>query len=156
MAKHVVCRVDELPPGERKIVEIGGRSIGVFNVNGEYFALRNSCPHQGGALCEGQVSGFLMSPAPREYRYVRRGEIVRCPWHGWEFDIKTGQSWFDPQKTRVRTYPVRVEAVAQGQAAGASAADETEQDEDGLQKGPYVAETFPVSVEQQMVVVEVR
>lgn len=156
MAKHVVCRVDELPPGAQTIVEIGGRSIGVFNVNGEYFALRNSCPHQGGPLCEGQVSGFLMSPAPGKYTYLRRGEIVRCPWHGWEFDIKTGQSWFDPQKTRVRTYPVRVEAVAQAQLADSDNAGKDEQTEDGLQKGPYVAETFPVTVEQQMVVVEVR
>jgi len=158
MAKHVVCAVEELPPGERKIVEIGGRSIGVFNVNGEFYALRNSCPHQGGALCEGQVSGFLMSPAPGEYTYVRRGEILRCPWHGWEFDIKTGQSWFDPQKTRVRTYPVRVEAVAQAATGDLadSAGDEAERDADGLQKGPYVAETYPVTVEQRMVVVELR
>ena len=51
-----VAAADEIPPGERKIVEIGGRSIGVFNVAGEYFALRNRCPHQGGPLCEGAFS----------------------------------------------------------------------------------------------------
>lgn len=145
MTKYVICPAEELQPNQRKVVEIAGRSIGVFNVNGEFFALRNSCPHQGGPLCVGQVSGFLMSSAPGDYTYTRRGEIVRCPWHGWEFDIKTGQSWFDPQRTRVRTYPVSVEAAA----ADAPAAG------DGLQPGPYVAETYPVTVEQRMIVVEI-
>ena len=53
MSKHVVATVDEIPPGERKIVEIGGRSLGIFNIKGEFYALRNICPHQGGPLCEG-------------------------------------------------------------------------------------------------------
>jgi 3-phenylpropionate/trans-cinnamate dioxygenase ferredoxin subunit len=88
-----------------------------------------------------------MARAPGDYTYTRRGEILRCPWHGWEFDIKTGQSWFDPQRTRVRTYPVAVEVVE----PLPSAADPG----DVLQPGPYVAETYPVRVEQQMVVVEI-
>jgi len=101
MAKHRVATVDEIPVGGRKLVDIAGRSIGVFNINGEYFALRNTCPHQGGALCEGLLTGFLTADVPGEYEYTRRGEILRCPWHGWEFDVKTGQSWVDPEKTRV-------------------------------------------------------
>ena len=55
--KYVVAAVDEIPPGGRKIVDVAGRSIGVFNLGGEYFALRNRCPHQGGPLCEGRVWG---------------------------------------------------------------------------------------------------
>ena len=51
MARHVVATVEEIPPGQRKIVEVAGRSIGIFNVSGEFFALRNRCPHQGGPLC---------------------------------------------------------------------------------------------------------
>jgi 3-phenylpropionate/trans-cinnamate dioxygenase ferredoxin subunit len=145
MAKYVVCPVEDLPPSQRKIVDIAGRSIGVFNVNGEYFALRNSCPHQGGPLCTGRVSGFLTARVPGEYSYTRRGEIVRCPWHGWEFDIKTGQSWFDPQRTRVRTYPVSVETPEELRTP----------DTGGLQPGPYVAESYPVSVELRMIVVEI-
>ena len=74
---------------------------------------------------------------PGEYRYSRRGEIIRCPWHGWEFDIRTGTSWCDPQRLRVRQYEVAVEPGAQ------------------VVEGPYVAETFPVSVEDDYVVVEV-
>jgi 3-phenylpropionate/trans-cinnamate dioxygenase ferredoxin subunit len=74
--------------------------------------------------------------------------MLRCPWHGWEFDVKTGQSWLDPARTRVRRYPVTVEP---GTSLAAGAPDGMS----GLEKGPYVAETYPVSVEQQYIVVEV-
>lgn len=146
MSKHIVATVSEIPPGQRKLVEVEGRSIGVFNINGEFFALRNSCPHQGGALCTGRLTGFLTASAPGNYTYTRRGEILRCPWHGWEFDVKTGQSWWDPARTRVRSYQVSVETVTPEEVAIT---------EEGLQKGPYVAETYPVTVEQSYVVVEV-
>ncbi len=145
--KHIVAPVDEIPPGRHKIVEIAGRSIGVFNVGGEFFALRNSCPHQGGPLCTGRVSGFVIAETPGEYQYSRQGEILRCPWHGWEFDIRTGQSWFDPAKVRVRRYDVTV-------APGGVATDEPPP-APGLAPGPYVAETYDVSVERQMVMVDV-
>ncbi|HEY7034811.1 MAG TPA: Rieske (2Fe-2S) protein [Thermomicrobiales bacterium] len=141
MPKHVVATVDEIPPGARKIVEVEGRSIGVFNVDGAFFALRNRCPHQGGPLCRGTISAFVSATRPGEYRVSRHGQILRCPWHGWEFDISTGQSWFDPRKVRVRRYEVTVEADP-GAVPGQ------------LEKGPYVAETYPVSVERQYVLVE--
>lgn len=145
MTKHIVATVDEIPVGGRKVVEVAGRAIGIFNINGDYFAIRNSCPHQGGPLCRGRVTGFLMATAPGHYTYTRRGEIVRCPWHGWEFDIKSGQSWFDPAKTRVRNYKVTVEQLAP---------DTLEPPAPGLEPGPYVAETYPVTVEQSYVVIE--
>jgi nitrite reductase/ring-hydroxylating ferredoxin subunit len=100
----VVARAAEIGPGERKIVDIGGRSVGVFNIAGEYFALRNRCPHQGGPLCAGFQFAPLRSPSPGEYDRGDDGEVIRCPWHGWEFEIRTGRSWFDPQRTRVRSY----------------------------------------------------
>jgi 3-phenylpropionate/trans-cinnamate dioxygenase ferredoxin subunit len=153
MAKHVVGTVEEIPPGGRKLVEIAGRSIGVFNVGGEFYALRNTCPHQGGPLCQGRLTGFVMARVPGEYSYTRQGEILRCPWHGWEFDVKTGQSWVDPVQTRVRAYPVTVETVGVSEhAVGAEATP-------GLEKGPYVAETYDVTLEkraeQHMIVVEI-
>jgi nitrite reductase/ring-hydroxylating ferredoxin subunit len=146
MARYIVATVDEIPPGTRKVLEVAGRSIGVFNIQGEFFALRNSCPHQGGALCEGRLSGFLIANRPGDYHYSRRGEILRCPWHGWEFDVKTGQSWFDPAKTRVRSYQVSVTSDPLAEAEAEAA---------GMSKGPYVAETYPVNVEQSYVVVEI-
>ncbi|HSR22379.1 MAG TPA: Rieske (2Fe-2S) protein [Candidatus Eisenbacteria bacterium] len=129
--KHVVAPAAEIPPGGRRIVTLEGRSIGVFNVRGEFFALRNACPHQGGPLCQGVLTGLAVPGPPGEYGYLRRGEILRCPWHGWEFDVRTGQSCVDPARTRVRTYPVE------------------------LVPGPYVAETYRVTVEGDVVLVDV-
>jgi nitrite reductase/ring-hydroxylating ferredoxin subunit len=123
-----VAAADEIPPGGRKIVEVEGRSIGVFHLRGgDYVALRNRCPHQGGPLCEGMLLSAIEAPAPGTkdgagaYRRSRPGEIVRCPWHGWEFDVRTGGSWFDPARVRVRSYPARL--VAETYPARRSGAD---------------------------------
>lgn len=148
MTKHKVARVDEILSGGRKIVEVAGRSIGIFNIGGEFFAIRNQCPHAGGPLCQGVVSGLVKSREPGEYEYVRKGEIVRCPWHQWEFDIKTGQSWFDPVKTRVRSYETRVEPAER------QPADDGEMTASGLEKGPYTVETYDVSLEKQYIVLK--
>lgn len=151
MAKYVVGTVDEIPVGGKKVVEVAGRKVGVFNVNGEYFALLSRCPHQAGPLCEGRQYGLLVASVPGEYEYSRPGEFLRCPWHGWEFDVRTGQSWFDPAKTRVRQYEVNVQS---GKHLLADTA-EPEPEMGGLAKGPYTAETYPVSVEQEYVVVDI-
>jgi nitrite reductase/ring-hydroxylating ferredoxin subunit len=127
----VVAPAAEIPPGARRILTLDGRSIGVFNVGGEFFALRNACPHQGGPLCQGVLSGLAVPGPAGRYEYVRRGEILRCPWHGWEFDVRTGRSYTDPARTRVRTYPVE------------------------LAPGPYVAETYEVTVEGDLVLIDV-
>jgi nitrite reductase/ring-hydroxylating ferredoxin subunit len=148
--RYVVATVEEIPPGGRKIVEVAGRSIGVFNINGEFFALRNRCPHQGGPLCEGLLWGLWEAPRPGEITYSRKGEILTCGWHGWEFDVRTGQSYCDPRKLRVRSYDVRVEP-------GAALVAEADPDapSEGRVKGPYVAETYPVAAEGEYVVVDV-
>jgi nitrite reductase/ring-hydroxylating ferredoxin subunit len=145
VAGYVVARVGEIPPGGRKIVEVAGRSIGVFNVGGAFFALRNRCPHQGGPLCQGRLSGAVVSSHPGEYEYVRDGEILRCPWHGWEFDVRTGRSWFDPTRLRVRTYEVTIEPHSPDDRAVADS-----------DTGLYEAETYDVTIEQDQVVVHVR
>jgi len=137
MARHVVGSADEVPPGSRKLVTVAGREIGVFNVGGKYFALLNRCPHQGGALCKGLLVGMVTSSEPGRFDYSRSGELLKCPWHGWAYDIRTGQSWCDPDDTKVKAYEVTVEPGAV------------------LAKGPFVAETFAVSVEQDYIVVEV-
>ncbi len=147
MAKHFVAPVNEIPPGERKLVELEGRSIGVFNIKSEFFALRNRCPHQGGPMCEGKLTGFVTAEKPGEYQYTREGEVIRCAWHGWEYDVKTGQSWVDPATIKVRAYDVHVES-------GTDLSSDSEMA--GLQKGPYTAETFPVTVEEDYVVVDLR
>lgn len=107
--KHYVGSLSEFPAGAHKIVEIRGRSIGVFNVHGTLYAIRNHCPHQGAPLCRGKITGTTMPSAPGTYVYSREGEIIRCPWHGWEFDLTNGRSIFNPHRCRVRAYAVTVE-----------------------------------------------
>jgi nitrite reductase (NADH) small subunit len=108
MGKHRVCTTEELQPGAKKVLTLEGRSIGVFNIKGTYYAIRNRCPHQGAELCKGSVAGIMLPSEPGKYQYGRDGEIVRCPWHGWEFDITTGKSVFDPFSCLVKTYAVDV------------------------------------------------
>jgi nitrite reductase (NADH) small subunit len=106
--RHVVCAAGELPPGGRRIVDVDGRSIGVFNVDGRFYALHNHCPHKGGALCAGPITGTVLPTRERAFVYGREGEIVRCARHGMEFEIATGRALADPA-VRARTYPVTVE-----------------------------------------------
>lgn len=101
----VVAPAAELPPGERKLVAVNGREIGVFNVNGEYFALLNYCPHRAGPLCYGRMGPLVTYDEAAGVGFEREGEILKCPWHMWEFDIRTGKALFDP-KMAVRTYAV--------------------------------------------------
>ncbi|MEF3307560.1 Rieske (2Fe-2S) protein [Paenibacillus sp. GYB004] len=108
MPSYLAGRVSEIPPGTRKIVELNRRSIGIYNIDGRFYAIRNLCPHQGAPLCEGITSAYVTSPRPGEFVYEREGEVVRCPWHFWEFDVKSGCMIVDPA-TRTKTYDVTVE-----------------------------------------------
>lgn len=137
----MVAEVGEIPPGGRKIVTIERREIGIFNVDGEYFALRNRCPHQGAALCEGPLLPTLASDRPGDCR-LGPVRLLQCPWHGWEFDLRSGRSWCDPSRVRVRSYKVGCERAPDEQAPG------------GMVEGPHRAETYPVSVDRRYVVVE--
>lgn len=106
--KHVVAAVGEIPPGGRKIVKVQGREVGIFNLNGQYYALKNVCVHQGARVCLGRVTGTTLPSNVYEFQYGREGQILRCPWHGWEYDLTTGRSLFNPD-VKVVTYPVTVE-----------------------------------------------
>ena len=136
MASHVVALTREIAPGECKIVSVDGREIGVFNVGNEFYALMNRCPHEAAALCRGTIMSRPASDMPGIYRLEGRGEMLRCPWHGWLFEIKTGQSWCD-SATRARSIPARVQTGEE------------------LERGPYRAETIAVSVVDEYVVLEV-
>ena len=134
MRRFVVGKTSDLPPSSRRIVTVEGREIGVFNVKGEYYALRNLCPHQSAPLCLGELTGLTVSDEPGEIEWTREGEILRCPWHGWEFDILNGRTVFE-SKARVKTYDVRVEKEPPGRL------------KDGV-------ETYPVVIENEVVILE--
>jgi nitrite reductase/ring-hydroxylating ferredoxin subunit len=136
MARHIVALAEEIPPGQRKVVSVAGRDVVVFNSSGEFFAVANTCPHRGAPLSRGKITGFVNSSGRGDYQFSKAGEVLRCPWHGWEFDLRTGQSYCDPKRIRARHFPATVEAGAT------------------LVEGPYVAETYKVEVDGKYVVLE--
>jgi nitrite reductase (NADH) small subunit len=110
MAEHIIGPVSDFPSGSHRVVQLGRVAVGIFNVDGQFHALLNICPHQFGPLCEGTVNGTTACSAETDWQFawVRQGEIVTCPWHGIEFDIASGKSLSSP-KLMVRTYQVVVE-----------------------------------------------
>lgn len=94
--------------GARRLVDTPRGVIGIFNVNGRHRAVKNVCPHARAELCRGTLSGTTDIDANGAVVWVRDGEILRCAWHGWEFDLDTGESLTTP-RVRVATYPVVVE-----------------------------------------------
>ncbi len=108
--EHVVARVDELKPGDRKIVTVRGVQIGLFRVGDDYYALPNICWHQYGPVCTGKVGSAIIADASTgwEPQYFYNGEVLTCPWHGLEYRVTTGQCVAYP-KVRLRQYPVKVD-----------------------------------------------
>jgi nitrite reductase/ring-hydroxylating ferredoxin subunit len=143
----VVAPVSEFPPGERRIVQAGSRSIGVFRVGDRFYGIRNRCPHQGGPLCRGHLLADATADAPGSPRISTNLLRIACPWHGWEYDLGTGQSFMGAGQAGVRSYGV-------GLQAGAQLLAEIEAGETELRSGPYVAETFEVHVQDDYVVLE--
>jgi len=147
----VVGKVSDFANGDRKIVDVNGKSVGIFRIDDEFFALRNRCPHQFGPLCLGTLAPRAVSDAPGDVTIDSGPPLLACPWHGWEYDIATGQSFMGPGRGNraARSYDV---TVLPGSVL--AEADEGEMRPESRVPGPYVAETVPVSVEEDYVVVE--
>ncbi|MBI3028926.1 MAG: non-heme iron oxygenase ferredoxin subunit [Candidatus Rokubacteria bacterium] len=90
-----VAETADLKPGEARVVEAGGKTLALFNVNGTYYALDNSCLHRGGPLGEGELEST----------------IVTCPWHGWRWDVTTGANTNNPA-VKVACFPVKLDGTA--------------------------------------------
>jgi nitrite reductase (NADH) small subunit len=108
-ARHRVAAVSELPPGQRKIIAVGKREVGVFNVNGTFRAVLNVCPHELAPVCKGHVRGTTQASEPgKKFKWGNEGEILLCPWHGWEFNLHDGKSLHD-DACHLKTYEIVVE-----------------------------------------------
>jgi nitrite reductase (NADH) small subunit len=103
-----VLSADELPPGSRALVKAFGTRVALFNVAGRIYALNNGCPHHGGPLCHGRIGGAPLPSTPHEYIWGLQDRVLACPWHGWEFDLATGEALFDAHIAAV-TYEVAVQ-----------------------------------------------
>jgi nitrite reductase/ring-hydroxylating ferredoxin subunit len=111
VTKAVVGRLADFPEGTHRVVRVGRREIGVFNIRGRLYGLPNLCPHQTGPLCEGRrVTGTLVADADSDWRprWVMDGEVIACPWHGLEYHVPTGRCLAYPQ-IQLRRYEVSVE-----------------------------------------------
>lgn len=90
MAEYIVAKIGDIPAGKGKLVFAGEKAIALFNVNGNFFAVENACPHAGGPLADGILDSYT----------------IICPLHGWEFDIRTGESSYG---ANVQTFPVKAD-----------------------------------------------
>lgn len=133
--KVVVAPLEDFPPDTRRLVRVGAREIGVFRVGDSFYAVRNRCPHQGAPLCLGRVFSRIVSDRPGEFELAGGPPLLVCPWHGWQYDVSTGQS-YSPGDPHVKSYGVSVEPGSE------------------LVEGPYVVETYSVTVSEQYVVLE--
>jgi nitrite reductase (NADH) small subunit len=87
-----VAKVNDIPPGQGKTVQVAGKNIALFNVDGSFYAVDDTCLHRGGPLGEGELTGHL----------------VTCPWHGWKYDVRTGISITNPA-AKVNCYETKIE-----------------------------------------------
>jgi nitrite reductase/ring-hydroxylating ferredoxin subunit len=85
-------QASEVPPGTCKTASVGGKEVAIFNVDGQFYATQTNCTHRGGPICEGSLAG----------------DIVTCPWHGSQFNVRTGEVVQDPADEPLATYPVQV------------------------------------------------
>ena len=113
MTDFVVADADELSDGDYLVTEVQGREIGVFNVEGELYAYTNWCAHQSGPICEGYLSGttdatFDPETLETTQEWVKEGEIITCPWHGWEYDLLSGDC-LSKKGIRLPEHDARVE-----------------------------------------------
>lgn len=107
--EHYVGHVSEIPDREALIVDVNSKSIGVFKVDDRLYAVRNVCPHRQAPLCRGTLGGpWSRRTNPAIFEYGLEGRVLKCPWHGWEFDLATGECLFGVSDRRVKVYPVEV------------------------------------------------
>lgn len=102
-----MAEANELREGEKKIVTASGIEFGLFRLDGRYYAWRNVCPHAAAPVCAGVVRGTRLPSSVYDYKYGLDQQVLRCPWHGWEFDLKTGRHLASTVK--LRGFPVEVD-----------------------------------------------
>jgi len=106
--KQVIAgKAADFPVGEFKIVDLEGREIGITRLkNGTLRAVRNHCPHKGAPICKGIIGGTWPPCEPGEMLFARDGEVLICPWHGYEFDLMTGEELYHEQPSKLLMFPV--------------------------------------------------
>jgi nitrite reductase/ring-hydroxylating ferredoxin subunit len=153
--KVIVSKLEDFPDGGRKIIDVNGRSVGVFRFGNTFYAVRNRCPHQWGPLCLGLIANRPVAAVPGAYQMADdEVPLIACPWHGWEYDLATGQSWMGPGHVDARTYSVGIESGSQLVAENVAEAEPEPQGPGGRLPGPYKVDTVTVFVEDEYVIID--
>ena len=107
---HKVGHLSDIPDDDALTVDIEGRPIGVFRAAGKVFAVKNICPHKRAPLARGTVQGTMLpTSCAGQYQYGMENQVLKCPWHGWEFDLETGKCLFGVSNSRIKTYEVSIQ-----------------------------------------------
>jgi nitrite reductase (NADH) small subunit len=104
-----VGAVDDVRREGCRVLSIDGRQVGVIAVGEEFYAIADRCPHMGASMCAGSLGGTFLPSAPRDLVYGLDDRVIRCPWHGWEFDLESGRSLLEPRRFGLRTYRVTLD-----------------------------------------------
>ncbi len=97
---------DEVRRDGCRIVDVDGRPVGIVSVGEKFYAISDRCPHMGASMCAGSLGGTFVPSQPPELVYGMDQQVIRCPWHGWEFDLESGRSLLEPQRYGLRTFRV--------------------------------------------------
>ncbi len=103
-----IGKVEDFPVSSWTMVEVHGREVGVFNTGERFFGVRNKCPHEGAPLCVSKLGGTMLPSRPGRYDYGLDDQVLTCPWHGWQFDVETGEMVFGTGARRLTTYDVEL------------------------------------------------
>ena len=102
---HFLCHRDELAPGHMRGFVVDGKDVVLCRKGDEFTALADRCSHQGAKLSGGALGGTNIACGVGQYKFVRGGEVIECPRHGYEYGTNDGRSLFDP-RFRVKSYAV--------------------------------------------------
>lgn len=108
--QYHICNVQDIPPGEKRSFTVKNIPLVlVHSKQGKLYAIYGFCPHQRSPLAAGVLGGLTVAAGPgNTFDYIREGEILRCPWHGFSYDVTTGTCLAETKKLRVKTYPVSI------------------------------------------------
>ncbi|MED5020121.1 Rieske (2Fe-2S) protein [Paenibacillus chibensis] len=104
-----VAEPDAISEGGKLIVKLKEMEIGLFRIGGKYYAWRNVCPHAAAPVCAGTIRGTRLPSGVYDYEYGLEDQVLRCPWHGWEFDLKSGHHLAAGSDAKLRGYPVETD-----------------------------------------------
>ena len=108
--KRNLGKIEDFADHKITIREVDGTSVGIFRDGEKFSAMLNICPHRSAPVCQGLMGGTMLPSGPGEFVYGMDGLVLRCPWHGWEFDVRNGESVGPVDKRNLTMLAIEVEA----------------------------------------------